>query len=73
MRFFLQISVLNANNLIFVELELTYAAVDVILEPPADPLTKTASLFSSTRTNGHADDRGRFIGAIKLAGDGENP
>lgn len=57
----------------FVELELTYAAVDVILEPPADPLTNTASLFSSTRINGHVDDSGRFIGAIKFAGEGENP
>lgn len=51
----------------------TYATAVVILVPPALPITSLTSPLQSTTIVGHIEERGRFLGAIKLAGDEVTP
>ena len=53
--------------------KLTKAVEVVILDPPAAPATIFGLPFLSMITAGHMEDRGRFPGLMKLAGDGGMP
>jgi len=46
---------------------------DMIREPPAAPVVKKTVPFANSTMMGQMEDRGRFPGAIKFAGDGSNP
>lgn len=52
---------------------LTQAVAVVILEPPAAPRTLLMLPSELIKTEGHIEERGRFPGAMKLAGLGAIP
>ena len=52
---------------------LTRAVDVVIFVPPDAPTTILTSPFDVTIILGHIEDKGRFQGAIKLAGDAGTP
>lgn len=49
-------------TLFYGNINLTYAVVTVIFDPPAAPAPRTKSPFLSVNTVGHIDDIGRFPG-----------
>lgn len=55
------------------KIKLTKATAVVILLPPAAPMAKTTSPFSSVIIEGHIEDIGFLPGAMKFTGDGGSP